>query len=402
MRERVRREVMYRDELSQHRKELDRAVIGTIHSLCLQILREHPVEAGMDPAAVVLSEDEAELELLRACAESLEASPQVGRGLVALREMGVFEVRKSLPEMVRRRDEVQQAFTSMPGDSPQQWTEGLRALMDEEAQSVVESTRPNLLEWVDFLRLAYAEAGEDVQKQRVGRVLDALGDLSSTHWKELLKRVLEARGEINLRGGSARNWAGNLAEVKKMLGCLRDLARTFERLPQWNAHDALVLEVLVDLRNLFDDACARYQGYKDSLGGLDFLDLEIKARELLLEYEDIAEMHRRRFKHLMVDELQDTNPAQIELLQLLRGAGGPKAFYVGDAKQSIYRFRGGDVRSFRRLQREVQQKGGLHRLTRSFRAHDTLVEGLNGLFGHVLDGAEQDYEAPMERHERHG
>ena len=127
MRERVRREVMTRDVLAHHRKELDRAVIGTIHSLCLQILREYPVEAGMDPAAVVLSEDEAELELLRACAESLEASPQEGRGLVALQEMGVFEVRKILPEMVRRRDDVEQAYRSMPGESPKQWAEGLRS-----------------------------------------------------------------------------------------------------------------------------------------------------------------------------------------------------------------------------------------------------------------------------------
>ena len=52
-----------------------------------------------------------------------------------------------------------------------------------------------------------------------------------SHWKELLKRVLEARTEINLKGGSAKNWGGNLAEVKKMLGCLRDLGRDFEHLP---------------------------------------------------------------------------------------------------------------------------------------------------------------------------
>ncbi len=396
MRERVRREVMSRDDLKHHRKELDRAVIGTIHSLCLQILQEYPVEAGMDPAAVVLSEDEADLELLRACAESLESSPQEGRGLLALQEMGVFEVRKILPEMVRQRDDVEQAYRSMPGESPKQWSEGLRSLMDKGARAVVEEARPMLQEWIAYLRLAHAEAGEDVQKERVGRVLDALGDPSTVHWNELLKRVLEARSEINLRGGSAKNWGGNLAEVKKMLGCLRDLGRDFEHLPQWNDHDGLALDVLVAFRELFADACARYQDYKDRLGGLDYLDLEIRARELLRGHSDIAKRYRRRFKHLMVDELQDTNPAQIDLLQLLRGAGGPKAFFVGDAKQSIYRFRGGDVRSFRRLQREVEQNGGLHRLTRSFRSHDPLVNGLNGLFGHVLGGAKEDYEAPME------
>ena len=396
MRERVRREVMTREDLARHRKDLDRAVIGTIHSLCLQILREHPVETAIDPAAVVLPEDEAEAELLRACAESLEASPEQGSGLLALREMGVFEVRRSLPEMVRRRDEVDHAYQSMPGESPEEWEAGLRSLMDDEARTVIESVRPLLTEWAEFLRRAHAGAGQDALTPRVAGVLALLGNPSSVGWQDLRKSVIRAKGAINLSGGSVRNWGENIGQVKETLGSLRDLAWEFENLPQWNDHDGLVLQVLVDLRGLFADACARYRQYKDRLGGLDYLDLEIRARELLSGHEHIAQSYRRRFKHVMVDELQDTNPAQIELLRLLRGQGGLKAFFVGDAKQSIYRFRGGDVRSFRRLQRQVEGNGGLHRLSQTFRSNDPLVKGLNGLFGHVLGDAEQDYESPME------
>ena len=396
MRERVRREVMSEDQLACHREELDRAVIGTIHSLCLQILREHPVEAGMDPAAVVLSEDEAELELLKACAETLESLAQQGRGLLALQEMGVYEVGVSLPQMVRRRDEVQSAYQAMPGRSPDRWEAGIRSLMDEEARSVVDAARPQLTEWVVFLGIAHAAAGSDALTPRVAAVLDLLHDPASSPWQDLLEGVMKAKGEIKLTGGSKRNWGDDIDEVKDVLRCIRDLAKDFEKLPQWNDHDELALEVLVDLHALFTDACARYQAYKDRLGGLDYLDLEIQARELLLTHPHIAHIHRRRFKHLMVDELQDTNPAQIELLQLLLGPGGPKAFFVGDAKQAIYRFRGGDVRTFRRLRRRVEKSGGLHRLSQTFRSHDSLVEGLNGLFAHVLADAREDYEAPME------
>ena len=396
MRERVRREVMSKDDLADHKKDLDKAVIGTIHSLCLQILRENPVEARMDPAAVVLSEDEAEVERLNACAETLEAALADGSGLLALQEMGVYEVRRMLPEMVRRRDEVEQAYRAMPGDSLEQWADGLSTLMERAMQSSVEDQGPTLNEWVDYLRLAHAEAGHDAQKERVGTVLEILGDLSSVDWKDLMDRVIRASSEINLRGGSDRNWGGSLAEVKAVLRSLREVAQQFEDLPRWNDYDGLALEVLADLRHLFDHACARYQQYKDALGGLDYLDLEIRAGRLLREHPSIAESHRRRFKHLMVDELQDTNPAQIELLQLLQGPGGPKTFFVGDAKQAIYRFRGGDVRTFRQLQLEVEEDGGLHLLTRTFRAHDALVEGLNGLFGHVFHGAKEDFEALME------
>ena len=141
MRERVRRDVMSKDDLVDHRKDLDKAVIGTIHSLCLQILRENPVEAHMDPAAVVLSEDEADVERLNACAETLEAPLPDGRGMLALQEMGVSEVRRMLPELVRRRDEVDQAYRIMPGDSLEQWADGLRSLLDDEARPVVDPSR---------------------------------------------------------------------------------------------------------------------------------------------------------------------------------------------------------------------------------------------------------------------
>lgn len=396
MRERVRRDVMSRDDLCNHRKDLDKAVIGTIHSLCLQILRENPVKARMDPAVVVLSEDEAEMERLKACAETLETALPDGRGLLALREIGVYEVRRMLPEMLRRRDEVAQAYRAMPGDFPEQWADGLRTLMDAEAQPVVDAARPQLEEWLGYLRIAHGMAGEDVQKGRVGKVLEIMEDASTAPWKNLRQLVVDAGAVINLTGGRKANWGGNLDEVKDVMRSLRDLAKEFASLPVWNDYDALTLEVLADLRHLFDNACDLYQQSKDALGGLDYLDLEIKARQLLRDHNEIAESHRRRFKHLMVDELQDTNPAQIELLRLLQGPGGPKTFFVGDAKQAIYRFRGGDVRTFRHLQREVEEDGGLHSLTRTFRAHDPLVEGLNGLFGHVLQDAKEDFEAAME------
>ncbi len=396
MRERVRREVMASDDLSSHRKDLDKAVIGTIHSLCLQLLRDNPVEARMDPAAVVLSEDEAELERLRACAESLESAIQAGHGLLSLQHLGVYQVKKTLPEMLRQRDDVDQAYNAMPVGTPEQRAESLKALMEQAMKSAVEEHRPSLIEWTEFLRLAHAGAGQDAQKDRVGTVLEILGDLRTADCKDLLERVARVRSEINLRGGSAKNWDGNLPEVKAVQRSLRDVADFFAVLPRWNDHDSLSLEVLEDLRLLFSDACVLYQQYKDDLGALDFLDLEIRTRQLLREHPGIAEAHRRRFNHLMVDELQDTNPAQMEILNLLQAPAGPKVFFVGDAKQSIYRFRGGDVRSFRRLQRQVESNGSLHLLTQTFRSHDPLVEGLNGLFDHVFQGAKEDFEAPME------
>ena len=122
---------------------------------------------------------------------------------------------------------------------------------------------------------------------------------------------------------------------------------------------------------------------------------------MLRSHPDIAASYRSRFRHLMVDELQDTNPSQIKLLNLLsRGGGpdspGPERFFVGDVKQAIYRFRGSDVRHFTRLRDEMQATGAVLSLDQSFRAHDPLVETFNALFHHVFADPSEEFEAPMQ------
>ena len=99
----------------------------------------------------------------------------------------------------------------------------------------------------------------------------------------------------------------------------RDIGKELGELPAWNEHDELALETVAALRGLLEDACARYEARKRELAALDYLDLEVKAISLLSSYPDIAASYRARFRHLMVDELQDVNPPQIELLRLLAG-----------------------------------------------------------------------------------
>ena len=88
----------------------------------------------------------------------------------------------------------------------------------------------------------------------------------------------------------------------------------------------------------------------------------------------------------MVDEFQDINDTQIALVRLLTdpdgsGTARPHRFLVGDAKQSIYRFRGSNVAHFSQFEAELRSSGGaLHALTQSFRTHDELVSVSNALF----------------------
>ena len=401
MRERVRREVLTRPELADHRTELDEAVIGTIHSLCRRILRDNPVEAALDPAVRVLADDESELEMLTACVDALEeAADADDRRALAIREIGVFGLTNHLPMMVARRDEVDAAYRALPGNTPATWAPHVRALLDAGARDAVESARPEIVECVSWLRGAHV-GGEDALSRTLEEVLDAIGDPAEGDWDDLLGRVLEAGSRVNLTGGSAKNWAHDMKDVKDTMRGLREMATELRRIPHWNDHDETALEVLASLRDLFQDACSRYAARKRALAALDYLDLELEAARMLRSHPEVAAAYRARLRHLMVDELQDTNPSQIAVLDLLSkggdtGSPAPERFLVGDVKQAIYRFRGSDVRSFTRLRREVESTGTIHALSQSFRAHDSLVVVLNVLFDAVFGQPKEDFEAPMQ------
>ena len=130
MRERVRRAVMSEPSLEQHRELLDEAAIGTVHSLGLRLLREHPVEAGLDPAAAVLPDDEAELLRRAACIEAIDAAAEADdERTTALRGIGVYHAGLRLPRMVAQRDAVEAAFAAMGADSAG-WPARVRAILD--------------------------------------------------------------------------------------------------------------------------------------------------------------------------------------------------------------------------------------------------------------------------------
>src|SRR5207237_5545023 len=119
-----------------------------------------------------------------------------------------------------------------------------------------------------------------------------------------------------------------------------------------------------------------YRSAKERESALDFEDLQLLARELLQEHEEIRERESWRFRSIMVDEFQDTNRLQCELVDLLARDDG-ELFFVGDEFQSIYRFRHADVEVFRERR---EQAGGVLALTQNYRSRPEVLEVINHLF----------------------
>ena len=393
MRERVRREVRSRPELAGHLPDIDQAVIGTIHSLCLQVLREHPVAAGAIAAARILPDDEAEYERIGAALDALEDAAQADDGrALAIRELDVFPLSEQLPRMIERRDEVRTAFGRLGGSTVDDWSRHVRRLLDASLRAAVDAERPELERLVADLRRAHAGASPaDKLAQQVGGLLDALGDPLPADPGRLAEALAAQRPLIKVNVGSQKNWE-DVKLVKDHLKAVREAAKRLEEAPRWEAFEADALQVTAALQALFQDACRRYRTRKAELSACDYLDLELEAIRLLERHPEIAARYRAGLRHVMVDEAQDLNETQVRLLRLLTGGNGsgPQRFLVGDAKQSIYRFRGSDVAHFNRYEAEIGRAGGSVRaLTQSFRTHDELVSVCNALFERVFaDGAD--------------
>src|SRR5450830_336447 len=128
---------------------------------------------------------------------------------------------------------------------------------------------------------------------------------------------------------------------------------------------------MVALYDLYDAQCQRE-------GVVDFAELLLRTYELLSRNQPLREHYQERFRHVLVDEFQDTNDLQYKWLKLMAGAGNRRAgavFAVGDDDQSIYAFRGANVGNMSAFEREFEVKN-LIKLEQSYRSH-----------GHILDSA---------------
>ena len=145
---------------------------------------------------------------------------------------------------------------------------------------------------------------------------------------------------------------------------------------------------------------------KQETGRLGFDDLEELALTLLETHQEVLAKCRRQFRYVMVDEFQDTNERQRQLIYLLCGGSreallGNRLFVVGDAKQSIYRFRGADVSVFARVRQEIRAAGGeLITLNDNFRTVHSVLQLCNDVFPDLMgtDPSQDVYYEALQQH----
>lgn len=367
--------------------ELDAARIGTIHSLCAEILRAHPAEAGIDPQFEVLDEGQSHVLRMRAIQETLAwaADDALAAPLFAL--LGELGLSETLEAMLVRRADMADWLNDWPDDPTIRWQQHIRAQQQEVWQAVQADARWGAA--ADVLTSLRGKSGDHLEEQR-RLALAALTGAARTDltWAERMV-CLSGLGALNLQGGSKAAWPGGQAQqavVREALGDLRQLWRDHTDILglALNDADAQLARAFPALRGAFAQVTARYEAGKQERQAVDFDDLEQGALRLLSNQPAARQRWQEQVRAILVDEFQDTNRRQRDLVQCLNGDQG-RLFMVGDAKQSIYRFRGADVTVFRQERERIVASGGRQvDLAVSYRAHRPLVEGLNDLLRPVL------------------
>ncbi|MGI9025013.1 MAG: UvrD-helicase domain-containing protein [Burkholderiaceae bacterium] len=131
---------------------------------------------------------------------------------------------------------------------------------------------------------------------------------------------------------------------------------------------------LVEIYRLYDEQCQRE-------GVVDFAELLLRSYELLTRNQPLREHYQARFRHILVDEFQDTNVLQYKWLKLLAGLGTPDRaaiFAVGDDDQSIYAFRGANVGNMAEFEREFRVQNVI-KLEQNYRSHGHILDAANAL-----------------------
>lgn len=369
LKERVRREIELRLQqedspaLKEALEAMECAVLETIHGFCQGVLSRRPRAGGLPPGFTIVEKAVSlrqvnqwwgqALDRLLADPESREAWRHLLNAGVSPRRLG------ELAEKLASRWDLLGRCGSLTGGGMENLVEAIMGPIPTEDE-LSDCSDPNDILWRSFETLR--------------------------QWQHELKqgRVPTDLPKPTKRGGTAKAWR-NLEHWKQRRADLiegRERAEAFVKLCQFQP----VLDQMVKM--ILDEASSRI-----ARGQITFEDILILTVKALRSDKALRDEIRSQFERVFVDEFQDTDPLQVEILFLIAGhdedppeewqsaAVAPgRLFFVGDPKQSIYRFRGADLSVYTSVKEWVQRNGKVLSLRTNFRSSQEIIRAVNTVF----------------------
>jgi len=381
-------------------REIDAARVSTIHAYCASLLRANAAAAGLDPLFGVLDQTGADVLEVEVIDDVLRAQlAEMDAEMLALAAAYDFRGLK-------------QQISALLG---QRHNASFHLWLDRTAEQIADGWR----RWHERDALPVA-AREIARSSPARRVVNLLRDPTSlpttakfTAARAALLQSLHGLSESNIKETDfdeilknarvsgicpKKEWSSINAYHEYAKACEELRACVAKHKPKPFNIDAArsTAELGLSLLRLTHNVARAYDDRKRGQGKLDFDDLLFAAREFLADPKNatLRAQLSDDLRLLLVDEFQDTDQLQAQLVRLLCGDGlqTGRLFFVGDFKQSIYRFRGAEPNVFRQLREDIQKAGQLQ-LTLNFRSQPGILHFVNTLCRNALALQGEQYQA---------
>jgi DNA helicase-2/ATP-dependent DNA helicase PcrA len=248
-----------------------------------------------------------------------------------------------------------------------------------------------------ILAITFTNKAADEMRRRVAELV---GPVTRAMWVSTFHsacvRILRAHADLL---GYPRQFSiYDQADAVRLTGyVIRDLGLDSKRFTPRGVHGTISLwkneliepdQAAASAQHIFDrkhaEVYAEYQRRLVTAGAMDFDDLLVNAVKLFRRHTDVLDSYRQRFQHILVDEYQDTNVAQNELVLLLAGGHG-NITVVGDMDQSIYGFRGADMRNIMQFEDAFDDGVTTVVLDQNYRSTQTILDAANAVIANNAD-----------------
>lgn len=366
-------------------QNIDRCFLGTVHSFCSKLLRERPIEANLDMNFKEL-EDSEDLILLEESWQSF---------LMDLMEYSPYQLQE-MEDLGITIDELLLCLKDMKDYPDIEWVTDIVSKPDlrenydsfmnllKEANRAIPETEPS--KGYDSLQKAIKQA---LQRSRF---IDTNKDKDMIEMYELFNKNLKPTLNRWLSMDDAKFYHEKITSFFDVV--IRPIIQRWKEY----CHPKIVL--------FLKKAISNYQSLKKQRSLLNFQDLLIQTTKLLKVNPEVRSYFQEKYRFLLIDEFQDTDPIQAEMMFFLTSENiyeqvwtncKPKPgalFVVGDPKQAIYRFRRADIDTYNRVKQLIEQHDGqILQLTMNFRTLNTVTDQLNNIFIKELPEEETIYQA---------
>lgn len=387
-------------KLEQIRRELVSAKISTIHSFCIELLKEFPTEAGIDANFSPIDQRTANELIISSIDEIIQKSIRNNDELLEyvkrnIRLLGSQKALKSvLKEMIYKQKEIEKITETIYNEDVEKAAKIFSEKFETYFRQIFSEKITNFLRATKEIN---QRADEIKPNNEIVNEINALISSATTENNvfnliEIIKNILEkiltkSGGTVKDRGYLQSKFREGIYNSIEFVESFSVEFKLINYSPNYALAEMDLAKYGFDILNLFNPILAKYTQKKMQRGFLDFEDLLLLA-EKLVQREDVKSYLAEKYQYFMIDEYQDTNETQYNIfIPILDYLKRGNLFIVGDEKQSIYMFRGADLQIFNKTKdaiKDANDETSLLQLPHSFRLSKELTLFTNKLFSNLF------------------